>query len=114
MWAINGFHLPKDYAFGAFYRFSFNRHWAIRAQFNYGYIRNADSLSDMVARQNRNLSFQSTIMEASLMMEFNFLEFEPGTRFTHTPYVMGGIGAFRFNPTTQYQGQTYELRELGH
>lgn len=108
-----GFHLPKDYSFGGFYRYNFNRHWAIRAQVNYGYIRNADSLSSFEARQNRNLSFQSSILEASIIMEFNFLEYEPGSRYTHTPYILGGFGAFRFNPQAEYQGELYELREMG-
>ncbi len=108
-----GFHLPKNFAAGVFYRYNFNRHWALRAQINYGRIKNADSLSDEVARINRNLSFQSEIWEGSIMMEFNFLEFEPGSKFWHTPYVMGGFGIFRFNPTTEYRGETYELRDLG-
>lgn len=108
-----GFHLPKDFAAGAFYKYNFNRHWAIRGQFNYGRIRNADSLSSQEARVNRNLSFQSEIWEAMVMMEFNFLEFEPGSKYWHTPYLLGGFGAFRFNPKTEYQGELYELRPLG-
>lgn len=108
-----GFHLPKDYAYGGFYRYNFNGHWSIRAQVNYGRIRNADSLSSYDYRVNRNLSFESAILEGSVMLEFNFLEYETGRRNSHTPYIMGGFGAFRFNPETEYQGQMYELREMG-
>ena len=108
-----GFHLPKDYAYGGFFRYNFNRRWSIRGQVNYGRIRNADSLSSYGYRAERNLSFESVILEGSVMMEFNFLEYENGRRNSHTPYIMGGFGAFRFNPEAEYQGQMYELRELG-
>lgn len=108
-----GFHLPKDYTYGGFYRYNFNGHWAIRGQINYGRIRNADSLSSFEARIDRNLSFQSAILEGSVLLEFNFLEYETGRRNSHTPYIMGGFGAFRFDPETEYQGQMYALRELG-
>lgn len=108
-----GFHLPQGYHAGVFYRFNFNRHWSLRAQGAYGTIANADSLSSFPNRIDRNLSFQSEIWEGSLMVEFNFLEFEPGTRFGHTPYVLAGFGAFTFNPQTRYQGELYDLRELG-
>src|SRR5690606_6961176 len=99
------FHLPKDFSAGIFYRYNFNRHWAIRVQANYGRIRNADSLSDYVDRLNRNLSFESEIWEGYAALEFNFLEFEPGTKHNHTPYVLGGFGMFSFNPMTEYQGE---------
>lgn len=108
-----GFHLPKDFAVGVFYKYNFNDHWALRVQGNYGRIRNADSLSDFPDRINRNLSFESDIWEGFAALEFNFLRFDPGTKFNHTPYVMGGFGMFWFNPKTEYQGQLYELRELG-
>lgn len=108
-----GFHIPKDFAYGGFYRYNFDRHWALRASINYGRVRNADSLSSYDYRVNRNLSFESSILEGSLMLEFNFLEYETGRRNAHTPYVMGGFGAFRFNPEAEYQGQMYQLRELG-
>lgn len=108
-----GFHLPKGYAFGVLYKYNFNKHWAVRAQVNYGFIQNADSLSDMGNRINRNLSFQSKILEGSLMLEFNFLEFEPGTRKNHSPYLLGGFGIFSFKPQAWYQGKLYDLQPLG-
>ena len=105
-------HLPNGYAFGAFYRFNINRHWALKAQFNYGFIQSADSLSSEGYKVNRNLSFQSEIWEGSIQAEFNFFEYEPGTKLNHTPYVMGGFGLFWFNPRAKYQGQLYDLQPL--
>ncbi len=106
-------HLPKGYALGAFFRYNFDRYWAVRAHLNYGCIRNADSLSNWPSRVNRNLHFESPIWEGTVLAEFNFLEFEPGTKHNHTPYILGGFGIFSFNPKAIYQGKTYELQKLG-
>lgn len=107
-----GLQLPKGYAAGIFYKYNFDRHWAVRAQVNYGFIQNSDSESDLEYRVNRNLSFQSEIWEASLMAEFNFLRFEPGTRDNKTPYLVGGWGVFKFNPQAEYNGELHDLRPL--
>ncbi len=106
-------HVPQGYAAGLFFRYNFDRHWALRAQINYGYIRNADSLSNWPSRVNRNLHFESPIWEGAIIAEFNFLEYEPGTKHNHTPYILGGFGIFSFNPRADYQGETYDLQELG-
>lgn len=106
------FHLPTGYAGGVFYRYNFDRHWAVRAQANYGFIQNDDANSSMAYRVNRNLSFQSEIWEGYVAAEFNFLQYEPGTKFNHTPYVTGGVGLFYFNPKTEYEGEFYELQPL--
>ncbi|MGB0176744.1 MAG: DUF6089 family protein, partial [Owenweeksia sp.] len=108
-----GIHIPKGYAFGGFVRYNVDERWAFRLHVNYGYIANEDSSSGFAYRLNRNLHFRSTILEASLMAEFNFLDFEPGSKHFHTPYVMGGFGIFKFNPTAVYQGEEYELQPLG-
>ncbi len=108
-----GFHIPQGYYYGGFLKYNFNRHWAARAQFNYGIIGNDDALSGQAHRQNRNLNFSTKILELSALAEFNFLEFIPGTQMNHTPYLLGGIGVFQFNPTTELDGETVELRPLG-
>lgn len=105
--------VPRGYAMGAFYRLNFNRHWALRAQFNYGEIKAADKYSNVAFREIRNLSFQSKIWEGSLMAEFNFFEYEPGTKLNHTPYLVGGAGLFWFEPKTTYQGNLVALQPLG-
>jgi hypothetical protein len=108
-----GLYVPQGYSFGGFYRYVLNDRWSFRLQVNYGKIANADSLSNFEYRKNRNLNFTSTILEGSVMAEFNFLKYKPGTRHDHTPYLMGGFGVFRFNPKTTFQGQEYELQPLG-
>ncbi len=108
-----GLHLPKGYAFGGFYRYNINEHYALRASVNYGYIRNADSVSNFDYRIERNLHFESPVLEGSIMLEFNFFPFRPGTRKNHSPYVMAGFGIFSFNPRARYQGEFYDLQPLG-
>ncbi len=105
--------LPNGYAFGMFYKYNFNRHYAIRAGANYAKIAGADSLSNLVGREARNLSFQSNILEFNALLEFNFFEYEPGTKKNHTPYLLAGVGIFRFNPQAEYQGEIYDLQPLG-
>jgi hypothetical protein len=61
----------------------------------------------------RNLSFESHIWEISSVMEFNYLPF--GTNVlseNFTSYLFLGVGAFRFNPTAEYNGERHELRDL--
>lgn len=65
-------------------------------------------------RVARNLSFRSNIWEAALIEEVNLIGYHPGggKRF-FSPYLMGGVAIFHFNPTTQYLGQRVELQPLG-
>lgn len=66
--------------------------------------------SNYYYRLKRNLSFYSNILEVSGALEYNFLRFIPGSqRFKWTPYVTTGIGVFRFNPKTEYNGETVQL-----
>lgn len=108
-----GIHLPQGYAGGAFFRYNFNRHWSVRAGGNYGFIKADDAMSGRDWRNNRNLSFQSEIWEAYAVAEFNYFEFEPGSPYWHTPYLVGGFGLFWFNPKAELNGDLYELQPLG-
>ena len=106
-------HLPQGYSGGLFFRYNFTRHWSIEAGGNYGFIQNADSWSAIAHRKDRNLSFQSELWEGYILMNFNFFEFEPGSKFKHTPFIFGGFGIFWFDPTTNYQGNQVRLQPLG-
>ena len=96
------------------FRYDFHSRWAVQIEALYGNIEggNPDILPD------RNLSFQSNILEASITLQFNFLPYQTGAfsqRFT--PYMFWGLGVFSFNPKTQYtdahgETQWYELQPL--
>jgi hypothetical protein len=104
--------VPQGYHAGFLMRYNFNRHWSFRAQANYGLIQADDDRSNMSIRNERNLSFRSEIREAYVVAEFNFFQYQPGTKLWHTPYINGGFGLFSFNPEAKIDGEWYELRPL--
>lgn len=108
-----GIHLPQGFGTGAFFRYNFDRRWSVRVGGNYGQIRASDAASALGYRQERNLAFRSEIWEAHLFFEFNYFEYEPGTKYWHTPYVLGGIGLFWFDPEARLKGNWYRLQPLG-
>ncbi|MGZ5134628.1 MAG: type IX secretion system protein PorG, partial [Flavitalea sp.] len=81
-------------AFGIGVKYDLTSRIAIRSSFNYGSIQGDDKINN-VTLQARNLSFQTKIFELNLLGEYTFFDLNEN-RFS--PYVFGGIAAFRFNP----------------
>lgn len=107
-------------AAGAFYRYNITRYFALKANAYYGFIKGDDSKSEDLFNKNRNLSFQSELLDISTTVEFNFFPYEIGNpKFPFTTYVFGGLSLFKFNPKANYfnplSGQTTleELQPLG-
>lgn len=101
-------------SFSFFYRQNVNKRFGFRANLGYGRLRGDDSLSESDFRQERNFDFESSVLELGLIGELNVFGFGPGgngPRFS--PYIFGGVAVFRFNPLTEYEGQTVELQPLG-
>ena len=91
---------------------------SLRFGASFGTISASDANSPNAYNQARNLSFQSTILEGSLGMEFNFLPYHHhsvrGRRTTqYTPYLLAGVGIFHHRPRAVYLGGTYDLQSLG-
>lgn len=61
----------------------------------------------------RNLNFTSPITEAYLVGELNLFAFNPCRNRKFSPYVVGGIAVFHFDPMTSYYGEFYHLQPLG-
>jgi len=112
----------KDYnmattklSFGAFVA-AYPQPWlGLRASLNYGRIEGDDGLikgkgGDEETRLARNLSFRSTILEATIMAEVYptvFLEEDPDDVTGRLrPYGVIGLGAFHFNPQTNVRSST--------
>lgn len=94
-----------------FVKRNFNGYLALRANFTYGEIAAADSNSSDPQFRQRNLSFNDKLLEGAVLLEFNFFKYIPSvTNNVWTPYIYVGLGAVNYNPTTVYQGQTYNLR----
>lgn len=95
---------------------------ALRLEGSYGQIKAYDSILKPVApttfgRYERNLSFRSTILEGCLLIElhplFIFRKFgsdEPVPRIS--PYIVGGIGYFHFDPEAKLYNTYLRLQPL--
>jgi hypothetical protein len=103
----------KDLSFGGFLRYNFrNKRYAFRTHLIIGSISNADSLSNLDYKKERNLSFKTNIQEFGAILEFNFKDYESGTLDWMTPYIFSGFVIYRFNPTAELNGNTYDLQPL--
>jgi opacity protein-like surface antigen len=95
-------------------RYNFNNRVSIRGSAMLGQIQGNDAWSKNAFENRRNLSFRSSIMEGSLMGEFNFLPLNHGSNDAFfTPYLLTGLSVFTYNPETKYKGNWVELRSLG-
>ena len=91
---------------------------SLRFGASFGTISASDENSLNEYNNARNLSFQSTVFEGSLGLEFNFLPFHHNSqkgkgRNQYTPYLVAGFGIFHHNPKALYEDNWYELQALG-
>lgn len=101
-------------AFGILYRYNFNKRIALRFQGFYAFVGGDDKFTNYEPRRNRNLSFQSQIIEISAVAELNLAKFEIGTDDRFTPYIFAGVGVFTFDPQGQdADGNWVRLQPLG-
>lgn len=106
-----------NFSGGAFARYRFHNRFAGKMALNYVRLASADSLTDDPIRRARNLSFKTDVIELSTTVEYYFwtigdLNRTGRYRNDFKAYIFGGFSAFYFNPTAEYQGKTYNLREL--
>jgi len=103
-----------DPAGSLFVRYAFTPYSGLKLSFTQGAIQGADANSKQQFEKARNLSFSSNITELALNYEFYFFTFTPGSgKDRFTPYTFIGIAGFMFEPTAIYNGNTYNLRDLG-
>lgn len=95
-------------------RYNYNTRVATMTSLSYGRIGADDANSSNTFEQNRNLSFHSSIIDLSLVMEFNFFDFIHGSSEEfYTPYIFAGISALHYNPKAELNGVTYSLKNFG-
>lgn len=108
-----GFNTP-NIAIGGFTRIHMNPFISTRIGANFTRLSYDDKLSSNVFNRKRNLNFSSNIIEGYIVAEFNFFRFMTGDKDNRwTPYLVGGIGFFYYNPTTTLNGRRYNLIDLG-
>lgn len=101
-------------AYGVFARYNLSRFFSVRLQGMYTNV----SGTDLNHRANnplrdRNLSFQSSLIEASLMAEVNVFGFDVRGKRGSSLFLFGGAGVFKFNPQAELLGVMYDLQPLG-
>lgn len=98
---------------GVALRYNFNNRISLRLAGNVGEVEADDADSNNLFEQTRNLSFKSKVADASLLLEFNFLQYNHGSRDNFwTPYLFAGFGATKFNPQAEIDGNVVDLRPL--
>ncbi|TPN86009.1 type IX secretion system protein PorG [Aquimarina algicola] len=88
---------PNDVAFGAIAKWNRSKRHAFRASFLYAGLDGDDSKGDE-RREERGLTFDNSVKELSIGMEFNFWEwylYDGESQFT--PYLYTGITAFNYD-----------------
>jgi len=84
--------------------------FAVRAGFTYAGIAGDDKYNTKTYLQARNLNFQSSLTEFSLVADVSLFSLYERK---WTPYVFGGLAVFHFNPyTTDASGQRVYLKPL--
>lgn len=102
-------------ALGAYVKKNYNPYLSVKAGFMHGWVGAADSSSSYAQNRLRNLSFQTTLNELSVVAEFNLFQFRPGIdRHPFTPYVFLGLGAVAYNPKARVNAHSpwVDLRPL--
>lgn len=102
-------------AIGGFIRYRLSERFALKAFGGYATVTGDDQLSESEWQKNRNWTFESTIIEGSLQLEFNLLEDRnKGRRFMNPmiPYLFVGIGGFYFEPKSDFNGNMQSLAPL--
>jgi hypothetical protein len=75
-------------------KYDLTPHFGVRTNLNYGTIGAADRENEPALRA-RNLSFESRLFEANLLLEYTLFDLNE-KRFS--PYIFAGVGLFHFNP----------------
>ena len=94
-------------------KLNFSKHFAVKGNLLYGKLSGDDGKSFVEWQKQRNLDFTSTLFELAVIGEYHIFGYNFGEENPLSPYISAGLGAFYFNPKTQYQGVTYALQPLG-
>ena len=70
----------------------------LRGGFQYGKLSANDKFSSRPLLQDRNLNFQSKLIEGSLLFDYSLFDLQADRKIT--PYVFAGVALYGFNPYT--------------
>ena len=99
-------------AAGIIFKKNAHDYLSFRTSIQVGTIKATDEWATNPTRKSRNLSFESSIIDLNLGIEFNFFKFSIRNRkTTYSPYLFAGISGIIFNP--KVMGTQIELQPLG-
>jgi hypothetical protein len=95
--------------------FKFLAHWQIRLQLAGGMLKAGDAEATDTRHQIRNLGFRSPLLELSAITQYELFANQRKYMYRKrwTPYFVGGIGVFMFNPQARLNGDWLSLQPLG-
>lgn len=107
--------LGTNFAIGGTYQYNFTDRISVRGNIFWGQLTGSDRNSSYDSgRRQRNLDFQTHLLEISALAQINILPFHPKrNKKPVTPFVFLGVGMFHFNPTSMYKGERIYLQPLG-
>jgi hypothetical protein len=111
----NGDLLDKPYAysqgcFGLAGGYQFSDRFTVRTEITLGKIKGKDEISQVRGLFKRNLNFQSSLSEFSIVGEYNLFNIE---NIRWTPFAFTGIAVYHYNPYTFDQNnKKYYLKPL--
>lgn len=94
----NSYLIPSGFAYGAVAKWNASKRYAWRGSVYYGQVTANDLKSNNTAKQQRGYIADNSILEYSLGLEFNFVEYnlhKLGPAFT--PYLYTGFTYFRYD-----------------
>ena len=106
------FILPSNIAFGGLFKWNKSKRYAWRASITYGKFNADDSKSNSTARQQRGFKVQNSILEGSVGLELNFVEYNLHRLGTdYTPYLYTGLTYFRYDFNYFSAGELQNLNQ---
>ncbi len=96
------------YSYGILYRNNFSDRFSVRTQISSSDIKSSDLMDNSPEyRKLRGKSFENTIQEITLAIDFNFTEFDvQDDKFQFSPYISTGLSYFRYDGIHYPLGQT--------
>jgi hypothetical protein len=87
-------------AIGVLYRRNLSKRYSLRYGFNFGLLGADDDNNYTEWNNSRNISYSTTIIEVSALLEFNFLPYQINNYNTspYTPFIFIGAAGFRVAP----------------
>lgn len=84
-------------ALGLIYRFNFNPHMGVRFNAIYGKVIGNDKVAPEAYKRERGYAYKNSILEGSLLFEYNFFDINNENAAKHSPFIFAGIGAFMYD-----------------